>query len=645
MHEGLIARVIARMPSLPVPEWDAARVFCDAIRPRERISVCEWVERNIYLSPDQSSMPGRVSLERTPYLREILECANDDDVEEVTTVAGTQSGKTSVLQFSMAYLADEQPGPAMWVAPIANLAREISEERMAPVFRDSPTLSRLIPDSKRAIKATRFRLTTCTIHFAWATSASELASRPKRYLYFDETDKYPIDLGKEGNPIALGKERQRTFWSKKLYRASTPTDHRGDIWRSYQRSSREKFLVPCPHCGHRQHLVFPQIKWPSAEGQTKEATAAEIKTGRLAWYECAECKGRIEEAQRMTMVARGSWCPEGCEVDSDGAIIGGRPKFSHRGFWWNALYSPWLTFSDIAAEFLECQADPEKYQNFVNSWLAELWVQASVKLIDSRMEDVKRQYFRGDIPHADVVLTTGVDVQKGHIYFVVRAWAENMESWLIDWGKLSTQGEYMGDMISFDHAVLQRDWRTMDNRRVDVVGGFIDSKYRGDEVFGWLRAQRPCMRASQGNHKGMSKPLIEEHWDPKKRGINTKHGLSYWHIDTGYFKRWISNMFASDAPGWHVPQDVDDDYVKQFFSEHEVAVKGVRGARGEKVWEKRPGKTDNHYWDCEVYALAAAFERGIGRGALPTAPPKPGDNTWAREHKRKLAEVRRRRGL
>ena len=48
-------------------------------------------------------------------------------------------------------------------------------------------------------------------------------------------------------------------------------------------------------------------------------------------------------------------------------------------FWMNTLYSPFVRFSEIVKEFLDSKDDPEKLQNFVNSWLAEPWEDTKLK--------------------------------------------------------------------------------------------------------------------------------------------------------------------------------------------------------------------------------------------------------------------------
>ena len=55
------------------------------------------------------------------------------------------------------------------------------------------------------------------------------------------------------------------------------------------------------------------------------------------------------------------------EEESEGV----KPSRKKTGFAINAIYSPWLSLSDVAYKWLMPKGDQEKMQNFVNSWLGE----------------------------------------------------------------------------------------------------------------------------------------------------------------------------------------------------------------------------------------------------------------------------------
>jgi hypothetical protein len=82
-----------------------------------------------------------------------------------------------------------------------------------------------------------------------------------RFLFLDEIDAYPGDVEGEGDPIALAEARARTFgWRRKILLVSTPTiAGLSRIEREYLATDQRRYFVPCPHCGHRQHLRFERL--------------------------------------------------------------------------------------------------------------------------------------------------------------------------------------------------------------------------------------------------------------------------------------------------------------------------------------------------------------------------------------------------
>lgn len=55
---------------------------------------------------------------------------------------------------------------------------------------------------------------------------------------------------------------------------------------------------------------------------------------------------------------------------------------------------------------------------------------------------------------------------------------------------------------------------------------------------------------------------------------------------------------------WMVYQGCDREYAEQVTAEHKVNVKS--GSRTVQQWVLKTSHADNHYLDCEVYAMCAA---------------------------------------
>ena len=121
-----------------------------------------------------------------------------------------------------------------------------------------------------------------------------------------------------------------------------------------------------------------------------------------AVYVCQECGCVITDKEKIGMLRAGEWKV----VEKKGHRKGEKSVF-----WLNALYSRFLTWSDIALEFMESKDDPDKLQNFVNSWLTEPWENTKLKTNEDTVLDRQTELPEFVVPAWTKLLTGGVDVQ------------------------------------------------------------------------------------------------------------------------------------------------------------------------------------------------------------------------------------------
>src|SRR6185369_277345 len=110
---------------------------------------------------------------------------------------------------------------------------------------------------------------------------------------------------------------------------------------------------------------------------------------QTARYECAHCKEKIHDSQKPAALLRGVWLSENQTISKTGEITGVRPKSAKVGFHLNSLVSPWLTFSDLAAEFIEAEGDYDKTRDFRNSRMAQPWDEVVKSVRPSLVRDKK----------------------------------------------------------------------------------------------------------------------------------------------------------------------------------------------------------------------------------------------------------------
>ena len=527
-----------------------------------------------------------------------MDAFTDPFVEEITVIAASQVGKTEAMFNMLGFIIDQDPGPTLVVLPRENDAKSVSCNRVLPMIEGSYTLREHLPRLSDDITRLEYHLDRMILYFAGSNSPADLASRPIRYLFLDEIDKYPKFSGREADPIKLASERQKTFWNRKTVKVSTPTTRDGYIFREYEKSDRSRYYVPCPHCGKYQVLLFGQIKWPKKEKSTER-----IKNERLGWYECLHCSKHIKDYQKNRILTRGRWVPEDAEIEDDGTISGNIIKSTHRGFWINSLYSPWLSWSDIAAEFIKSKDYIELLMNFVNSWLAEVWEEKIEETTVDRIRSLSRDYDEGDVPDDVLVLTAGVDVQKDHFYYVIRGWGYYEESWLIRADRV----EYWDDVID---ALFKTEYKKLSsNETLPVYMSCVDSGYRTDEVYRFCRQWADKTKAI----KGQEEIAGGRFYRASKIDINSRTGsiirggLVLWNLNVSQYKDKINRLVTTQDPcKWHIFNNPEEEYLSQFTSEHKVLVRNRNTGRAKEVWRKKKDAVANHYLDAEVYAVAAA---------------------------------------
>jgi len=581
---------------------DAERL---AWRLPEKLTVSEWADRHRVLDPDSAAEPGKWHTSRTPHLRAIMDAFADRDVSKITLVKSTQVGGTEgPLLNCLGYAVDQDPGPTLVVMPTDNLARDFSRDRGKPLFEKSPTLAKHLPANEDNFSILRYKLARMTIWFAWSGSPATLASKPIRYLFFDETDKYPPFSGKEADPLKLGQERTRTFPNRKIVEISSPTTEDGYIWQSYESADvRLRCHIACPHCGRWQFLIFGQLKWDAEHPET-------------ARYECPHCQALITDHQKLSALQQCVWAPEDHKITAADQKRGHVPLGKHTGFWINCLYSPWLTWAEIADEWLKSQGAQNTLMNFINSWLAELWRE---KVRENKPEALLgnvSDYLAGQVPPAGIVLTAGVDVQQDHYFVLIRAWGLSEENWLVRAARVETWQEV-------EAVVFQTHYPRMGHRTevMPVRLACIDSGYRPDDTYKFCRRWAEVARPTKGKDHLAGAPYKPSALDKDYRGKSLTRGLILWWLDTYHYKTKLTRMIQAEPgdPGqWHLFSPAADEpgaadpnlhlleYRRQVCAERLVSRTNRRTGRIAQEWELVSAGAANHYLDCEVLAAAAA---------------------------------------
>jgi len=611
-------------------EWDGV-IDCEnkaewtgnermAFRPPPDIGVSTWADERRILQPGTSRQPGPWSTGLTPYLEEPMNAYRDPNIRHIVLCFGTQLGKTECLYNILGYIIDLEPYSTMVVYPREDDAKTISRTRVRPMFEASEFLKEKIPDKRELYQLLEMHFPGMDLYLVGANSAAALAQKPCRNVLRDEIDKYPLRVGKDADPLNLSEERTKSFWDiRKIVDVSSPTLEEIGIWKELNSCDEiRRFYVPCPHCEWMQTLVFEQIKF-DLEGEGHERINVAKNTAR---YECIECGRPIGDHHKSQMGEHGEYIAD--------------KKFKYQtekiGFHVSSLYSPWLRWGDVAEKFLRAKYKLREegvitdLQNFTNGWLAKPWKDLAEKPMFDELENRKNNMPAGIVPKDAIALTCGVDVQKYGFYFTVWAFSETFESWLIDYGWLTTWDEVFALIFSREFEIQDNPEYTMSIWRaaVDTGGGPGEEGEhpKTEEIYQWLRNNG--MNTAWGI-KGMTNrtggqrvrhTIIDKMPGTKARITG---GLVLWFLDTHAFKDvffWRVSNKDSDPQPLHFHRETDDVFFNQLLAEEKKRNKNLE-------WEWVKIRKDNHYLDCSIYAHACADPQWSGGLKLVGSQLKP----------------------
>src|SRR5260370_5666022 len=126
-----------------------AHAAAEGALPDPLLTVSEWADQYRTLSQRASAEPGPWRTERTPYLREIMDCLSPSSpVETVVLMKGAQLGGTETGNNWIGYVVHQAPGPMLAVQPTVDMAKRNSKQRIDPLIEDCAILRELVSDPR-----------------------------------------------------------------------------------------------------------------------------------------------------------------------------------------------------------------------------------------------------------------------------------------------------------------------------------------------------------------------------------------------------------------------------------------------------------------------------------------------------------------
>lgn len=634
----MLEEVALAEPSCFATADHGLRALARALAPRKPLTVSQWADLERRLSSKGSAVTGHWVTDRNPPLREPMDCMSARSaVHDVALMFPIQFGKTEVAVNALGYAMDHDPCPVMVCLPGEVSMNKWVAQKLGPAIDESPAMKRALTSvaSRDAANTRTFKdFAGGQLYIEHAGSPSRLKSTTVRKLLVDEVDEFSNNLSGGDDPLEMLNGRTSAFPAtyQRLYISTPQIKGISRIEQLWLKSDQRRYHVPCPHCGHMQHLQWSGLHW--------------TPDGSQVWYVCPECGAHIDEHHKTAMIAVGEWVP-------------GNPGAKVRGYHINCLYYQFglgPRWSDLVETWREVQADPARLKTFVNDRLAEPWEDAAMRAVrHNAIADRAEPYKLRVAPMGVLAVTAGIDTQDNRLAVHLTGWGRGMAFWTLDYVELpgdpaddavwAALTELLNTPIQHESgAVLRIEAMANDmgGHRTEAVKAYVRDRRvrRPMAVFGAVPNNAPVL--------GKGK-LADVDW----RGRTDKRGVTVYQVGTVAAKHWLYGRLSTDAEKpsdqrlTHFSQDLDPSYFAGLVSETYNPAKNRfdkrRGARNEPLdtWvysfaaahhpELRLHRATKADWDrMEARLLAAGQVDEAGADAAachpqtPSPPPLPG---------------------
>lgn len=626
--------------------------FAEGFRPPANVSVSECAERHIRLN-NPGAYVGPLRLDRTPFAVEPMDRAIRRDVRELILVGPSQTVKSTICLALVAHGIKYRPLDCLLIQPTRDAALDFSERRIENGFLEaSPDLRAEIAPGRGADKRlTKTFRNGYMLTLGWAV-AGQFSSRPVPTVIIDERDRMPLDIGGEGDPRALGRNRISTFGRNGVVVVvSSPSmDYEGGIVGYFYEGDQRLWAWLCPDCGDGFTPGFGWDRKPTLAHLYLPPDVSPEQAAAAAAVICPHCGVHIPQSEQLRLNRGGRWVAKGQKLMRDGEIVGRAPGGHIASYWFSGLVAPTIKWDELTYEYIvalqrfERTQDEEPLKTWTNTRMGapyESRHQGAQPLEIEELERHRIDYGLGEVPEGVRFLVASVDSQAKRWAVAVTGFDETGRSWLVDRFDIS---EVAGGGAP-DPANVLEHWDLLipraigaaypiagsPDRELDIAvtvidaGGMAGEDEAGEATEGVsLQARDFARRLFAGGLPDWRLMLIRgapqrrAHMLPQtpkhetdNAGKRRSDSVPVYNIGVHGLKNVVANRLRLSPPQEgcvRFPREVPEGYFKELIAERRIKGK----------WTK---DGPNESWDLAVYAEAGRQRLGPERVRDWSNPP------------------------
>jgi phage terminase large subunit GpA-like protein len=592
-------------------------------------------ENHRYFPDGVSPMPGYLSYDVTPLLREIVDCFSvRSPVREVNIMKGTQVGYTTLLEsVALYYMFAIKTKSIIFFTAERDMATERVEACFIPMINQSGFENSIrsgdINNARKTGKTNKSMFFDGGGWLRWfgVRNPAKMRMWPAPILLKDEIDAWALSVGTDGCPDALTDQRAKSFpHDKKILRGSSPLIKGvSKIEAAYDMGDKRRYFVRCIRCGFAQYLGW---RGTNAETGHDWGFAWELERGALVEesvrYRCRDCGHEHFEHDKHRLFSPkhgAEWRP-----------TADPKKPNVRSYHIPAMYSGigMCTWSDCVQEFLlgfddktNKIIDAGRYQSWRNNVLGKTYEIKGSKIFFTQVSAHRRSVYRlGEIPNdyalkysgsKILMLTCAVDVHKSNLAVSVIGWCRDMRPYVIDYWRIeddSDEGCGAAESPVWEklRAIIEdKEYIATDGTTYRIAITFIDSGYNNERVCNF------CSQWEVGVYPILGRARTEKNATIKEfQQFETKNGHEGVKIVVDHYKErlapvlrreWSEESGQQEIYHFNAPVDISDNALKELTRETRMRKVDEKG-HVSYYWH-RPDGADNELWDLLIYSSAA----------------------------------------
>lgn len=653
----------------------------EATRPMlSDIDPSDWHEAHRIMSTEVSSFPGPFRYDKTPYMREVVDCLSPfHPARRIAVMKGSQIGfSTGVIEAGIGWIISQNPGNILFLTGSAELTEDAMNKKIDQMI-ESCGLRHLIRPNVLRKKNMRTGDTNKSKEFPGGSLIANSASNHKflrqlsvRYGFIDDFDAAKQFTKQSGSTTWMIEQRFAAYYDKmKLFYISTPElKQTSNIEPLFLKGDQRRYFIPCPCCGEYIAL-FWEVDMETSEGKEKGGITwatddhGELKHGSVG-YICQKCGGFFDDSTKTEFLNRGEWRPTVVQREKD-----------FYSYHISSLYAPlgMYDWEKYVVKFMEAnppglKQDEKLQQTFQNLVLGETFEPQGEVLDANILQKNIRNYPIGLIPESlsvkdgngkIVLLTCACDLNgtehDARLDYEIVAWSETGTTYSVKHGSLGTFIPMEGskkvkddrERFSYDigkqknvwtdlKIILNEIYKTDTGRRMKIFITGIDCGHYSVYAYAFLdKAQGYGINAFGLKGKDVEKYFKEGIDLPPFRISRERNNL--YLVEVNRIKddlaqrmklRWAPGDGDQPVGFMNYPVPANGLYGFQNYFEHFQAEHRIISEKdGKARWVKKSSAVQNHHWDVFGYNMALKeILVGIVKKDLPR-DEKPLDFGWA----------------